>query len=288
MIIEDVATTPEAHHHIGKSENHPEDIGAFLRIYGDDPATKVRANHAVTAWIMMPIYCQNFLPKLKHHLLPRIKLMLSDIKSPTQDESSTALQGTEPVDFQEQSELDHILFKKNCMYRHNIIRINYTTYDVHRAQDVVNPNTSRCNIMLLASDNKQTGHPFIYARVLGIYHVNCIYVGPNMVDYHPRKLEFLWVRWYERVDTPAGWDALRLDRLSFPPMARDDSFGIVDPADVIRGFHCIPHFTAGKRHSRGLSHHVPALVASQRQIDGCSLSHFARDAEDWRAYYVGR
>jgi hypothetical protein len=38
---DDVATTPDVHHHIGLSENHPKHIGTFLRTYSDDPAVQV-------------------------------------------------------------------------------------------------------------------------------------------------------------------------------------------------------------------------------------------------------
>lgn len=39
--VHEAAITPEQHHHIGKSENIYEDIGAFLRNNADDPAIKV-------------------------------------------------------------------------------------------------------------------------------------------------------------------------------------------------------------------------------------------------------
>ncbi|EGN99376.1 hypothetical protein SERLA73DRAFT_28488, partial [Serpula lacrymans var. lacrymans S7.3] len=55
---------------------------------------------------------------------------------------------------------------------------NYTTYDVHRVQDIINPRTSHCNVMLLSpcDDTGTQSHPFCYVRVLGIYHANIVYV----------------------------------------------------------------------------------------------------------------
>jgi hypothetical protein len=38
---EEVPNTPEVHHVIGKSQNHPEIIPLFLRKYAGDPAVKV-------------------------------------------------------------------------------------------------------------------------------------------------------------------------------------------------------------------------------------------------------
>jgi hypothetical protein len=53
--------------------------------------------------------------------------------------------------------LDGINFKADQMYRHNMMRINYTTYNVRRAQDTINPNTNHCNVMLLSC--KEPGSP---------------------------------------------------------------------------------------------------------------------------------
>jgi hypothetical protein len=38
---EEVATTPDAHHVIGHSQNFPENIPLFLQKYAEDPAVKV-------------------------------------------------------------------------------------------------------------------------------------------------------------------------------------------------------------------------------------------------------
>jgi hypothetical protein len=67
------------------------------------------------------------------------------------------------------------------------MRINYTTYDVRRSQDIINTTTSRHDVMVLADpgDHTAASHPFRYARVLGVYHVNVIYVGAGMIDYQP-------------------------------------------------------------------------------------------------------
>ena len=111
-----------------------------------------------------------------------------------------------------------------------------------------------------------------YARVLGTFHVNVIYVGPGSVDYQPQRMEFLWIRWYEDAGIgTSGWKNSRLDRLRFPPVTRYDAFGFVDPLDVLRGCHVIPRFSLGLRRSNG---------------EGISYS--GKDSEDWREYYVNR
>ena len=173
------------------------------------------------------------------------------------------------------SDCDLVLFKRNRIYRHQLMRLNYTTYDVRRAQDGINFRTSHCNIMVLSEDSNdtETTHPFLYGRVLGIYHVNVVYNGPGMVNYQPRRMEFLWVRWFQyHSDKPlAGWDSCRLDQLRFPSVASESAFGFVDPVDVVRGCHIIPRFARGQSHP-----------------DGKGLSKVAQDSGDWFSYYVGR
>ena len=106
---------------------------------------------------------------------------------------------------------DKIFFKGDRIYKHSLARFNYTTYDVRRSQDVVNPKTPHCDIMVLAhrEDNhnnksdSEPRHPFWYARVLGIFHANVVYTGPGMTDYMPRRLHFLWVQWFECMEDKA-------------------------------------------------------------------------------------
>jgi hypothetical protein len=159
------------------------------------------------------------------------------------------------------------------MYLHNILRINYTTYDVRRKQDTINPNTTHCDVMVLANNDDDSDHPFLYARIIGIFHVNAVYTGGPIVTYRPRKVEVLWVRWFEcDLHAQAGsWSDSRLDRLHFPPMAGEAAFGFLDPAHVLRGCHVIPAFSANRRYTEG------------RGISLC-----ARDAGDWKSYYLNR
>jgi hypothetical protein len=169
-----------------------------------------------------------------------------------------------------------ILFKSDRIYRHKIMRINYTTYDTRRSQDVINPFTPHRDIMVLndsfVDDDHQSSHPYCYARVLGIYHANIIYTGLGMNDYQPKRMEFLWVRWYRHAElVQTSWGSYRLDRVQFPPVADEYSFGFIDPSDVMRSCHIIPAFAGGKVHT-----------------DNKGLSLCAQDSSDWVSYYVNR
>ena len=119
-------------------------------------------------------------------------------------------------------------------------------------------------------------HPFLYGRVIGIYHTNLVYVGPRMKGYKPMRFDFLHVRWFQLEELhggslKSGYSSSRLDCLSFPPVAHKDSFGFVDPKIVLRICHLIPAFSSGKLHP-----------------DGVGISAMSKDSKDWEYYYVNR
>jgi hypothetical protein len=214
------------------------------------------------------------MPKLKDHILPRIKEILRQEVS-TSDTHGNSLQAGLSAIQGLGSGHELIFFKDDRMYRHHLARFNYTTYDIRRSQDVINPGTTHRDIMLLANNtqgNGNTTHPFLYARVLGIYHVNVIYTRGGSLDYVARKVEFLWVRWFEYdSDRSVEWADLKLDPIRFFPMADERAFGFIDPKDVLRGCHVLPAFVRGKA-----------------RIDGIGLSSLAHDAQDWSRYRVNR
>lgn len=164
-----------------------------------------------------------------------------------------------------------VFFQQDRLYSHNILRINYTTYDVRRAQDTISPKTNHRDIMVLVDNSKDAKHPFRYARVLGIYHVNVQYAGSGMIDFTPRRMEFLWVRWFQQYSGPTS-SPTALERLSFPPMARKEAFGFIDPNDVLRSCHVIPAFSQGPRYGK----------------EDPGLSRSAQDSGDWKAYYFNQ
>jgi len=257
-------STLEAHHHIGVSEARARRFGPFLQSHHGDPAIVVRLfqPEAVIDIRVTIDFLQNFWAKLKMHLFARITATRShgdDTGSSFPVSSSTA-------------GLDRLFFKKECLYEHNVLRINYTTYDVRRAQDVINPNTDHKDIMFLSLEDTGDSHQYVYARVLGVYHANVIYTGSDSMSCLERRMEFLWVRWFAHtIDEPAqrSWARRRLDSLKLLPVNDENAFGFVDPANVCRAVHIIPNFAKGRQHP-----------------DGKGISLCARDSDDWRQYYI--
>jgi hypothetical protein len=110
----------------------------------------------------------------------------------------------------------------------------------------VNPRTN-ADIMVLSqeTDDDSDGHPYWYARILGIFHVEIRHVGPLSTDSNVRRMDFVWVRWFGTDPTHCdGWEAKRLRRIGFLP--GDTAFGFIDPIQIIRAVHLIPAFAQGR------------------------------------------
>jgi hypothetical protein len=170
-----------------------------------------------------------------------------------------------------------IPFKHDCMYGHGIMHINFTTYDVHCNYDIIHSGT-QSNVMVLNphySDPLCSGtdnhHPFWYVHVLGVYHANVIYIEEGNTDHSPCRLNFLWVHWYKLTDDNAGWGSWQLDTVSFPLMSCEDSFGFLNPDDVIQASHIIPCMKEGFVHR-----------------DQTGLSHCTQDNADRKLYYINQ
>ena len=139
---------------------------------------------------------QNFLLKLKEHLIPQIQMVLLQEATALSEPSSRLSSDTGPFHSSDRNAYNSVFLKNDCIYHHKLIRFHFTTYDVQHGSDIINPGTSHCNIMLLADDAEGSpisSNHFLYAQVLGGYHANVIYTGPGMCDFEARRFDFLWV-----------------------------------------------------------------------------------------------
>ncbi|KAF9548000.1 hypothetical protein CPC08DRAFT_591470, partial [Agrocybe pediades] len=243
------ATSPLLHHEMSKTKSLRLNLFQWLHENKGDSAL------------------QGFLPKLKDHLLCRL-LGLENLGAFTDEQRNT------------------VKIEDDSLFRHKVLRVNYTTYDLRRSQDSINPRTHP-DIMTLSYENASTpnSHPFWYARVLGIFHVNVRHTPGGRLSNTERteaqRIEFLWVRWF-RLDTThvGGWNTRRLHRIGFVPSdsLEDEAFGFIDPAVVLRAVHLIPAFAHG-RTSRLLISPSIARFKFPHEDQG-------DEDTDWRYLYV--
>ena len=177
---------------------------------------------------------QGFLPILTDHLLGRL---LHRPGTSFDGEYSRAEQrGLQILD--------------NRIYPHKAIRRNYTTYDMRRDQDYINP-LSHPDIMVLADEDNTDSHPFWYARVIGVYHANVRYIGPaaTRATSSWQRVHFLWVRWFERdLSYPCGFQHRHHPRIRFVDANDPDNvpFSFLDPSDVVRAAYIMPAHAHGE------------------------------------------
>lgn len=207
------------------------------------------------------VHGQNFINRLKNHLLNRIL--------------GSAYDGDER-DFTP-SERNHVIIKNHSIYNHQVIQVNYTTYDIRRAQDFINLTTGNSFFMVLGSENEahKEPHPYWYGRIIGIYHAEVIYTGPESRSFEPQIMEFLWVRWMGRdpnTNYHAGWTARQLPRIGFVYYEDEAAFGFLNPSLILRAVHLIPCFSSGRTKE----------LLPQRSL--CRLPN--EKDEDWDMFYV--
>ena len=200
---------------------------------------------------------QDFIPKLKDHLLSRIH--------------GDEWRG-DVLQFQDAERRD-LHFVNNRMYNHQAIRFNYTTYDMRRDQDSVSPNTHPDVMVISHEDDDETNrHSYWYARVLRIFHVFVQYRDIDGTLTRAVRMDVLWVRWFGRnVEVRSGWKAKRLHQVGFLPVSDPGAFDFLDPDLVVRAIQLVPRFAAGR---------TPKLL-------GPSIVRPASDNdEDWQYFYV--
>ena len=161
------------------------------------------------------------------------------------------------------------------LYRCKTIRINYTTYDVRREGDVINPKTYP-DIMVKSPETGRQAQPYWYARVIGIFHGLVSSSHPGVKERSLRRMDFLWVRWFgmEPGNYHYGFRHARLPKIGFVESTDDYAFTFLDPSQVIRGAHMIPAFKEGRTSAL-----LPALKSVARVLS-------PEDNDDWVNFYV--
>ena len=171
------------------------------------------------------------------------------------------------------AKLTNVVFKANRIYRHRLLQVNYTTFDLQHESKAVHLHTDHHNIMLLLHTgigiDGSSQYPLCYVWVWKIACINVIYTGPRLRDYQSWHIKFLWVWWFEVLkDHPSGWQYSAFDTVKFVPMAEGDTFGFMDPGNVLWACHLMLSFADGLLHS-----------------DGIAVSLYICDSNNWKCYY---
>ncbi|KAL1658479.1 hypothetical protein GGF50DRAFT_67162 [Schizophyllum commune] len=198
----------------------------------------------------------NFTPKLKDHLLGRLLHRKFD---------------GDDFDFTE-ADRRTVQIKNERIYTSQVLRVNYTTYDVRRGSDHINAHR-REFIMTPSPEEGENVHPYWYAQVLGVYRADVRHTGTQSEDFNFHEMKFLFVRWLGR-EPGYRWGRrfTRLPKVGFVPEDQPDAFGFLDPALVIRGAHLIPSFVNGR--------------GTVNLRAGPSVARAEGEEDDWINYYV--
>ena len=204
--------------------------------------------------------CQGFIPKLKDNILGR--LLNSDYDGDSYGEFTD-------------EERNSVRIAGERIYRCKTLRINYTTYDVRRDANTINP-TTHPDIMVKSPETGSDAQPFWYARVIGIFHglVSSSHMGVE--EKSLRRMDFLWVRWLgvEPGRYRHGFRNARLPKIGFIESTDAYAFNFIDPAQAIRGVHLIPAFSEGR---------TSALLPTARSV---ARILNPEEKDDWVNFYV--
>jgi hypothetical protein len=166
-------TLPTSHHHISNDTRQKVELPLWLRDNKKDPAIRVsNIGLAFTIHKLLNISYKDFLPRLKNHLLSRLLCHSYD--------------GDE-LDFSP-SDRRNVILVKNTIYRHKVLRVNYTTYDLRRAQDSLNPRIQGHGDVIVQRMRKKIKNPILigtHASLVSIMRMLDILVPiPNLTSHN--------------------------------------------------------------------------------------------------------
>jgi hypothetical protein len=155
------------------------------------------------------------------------------------------------------------------------LRINYTTYDVRRDGNTINP-TFYPDIMVKSPETRPQAQPYWYARVIGIFHAMASSSHQEVNNKSMQRMNFLWVRWFgvEPGRYRHGFRYAHLPKIGFVESRDEYAFTFLDPAQVIRGAHIIPAFSEGRTSAL-----LPATRSVARVLN-------PDEEDDWLNFYV--
>jgi hypothetical protein len=165
-----------------------------------------------------------------------------------------------------------VIIVNNQLFRHPILRVNSTTYDMRRMQDTIKPAVHP--FVMYLSPYENSPFPYEFAAVIGIFHTFIIDNRPTARSSSRKLVQLLWIRRMELdLKHKSGWKAQRLHRVRFIPTSTGDAFGFLDPNDIIRGVHLIPAFASGQ---------------TTELLEPALSIQYEENKKDWVEYYVNQ
>lgn len=139
----------------------------------------------------------------------------------------------------------HITILKDTLYQHTKLTLKYITYDMQVAEDTFYAK-EHPGVMVICPDSD--GHPYLYGRVLDIFHMEVANDADNALFFNSRsiRLDMVWVHWYEcnQRNGPSSFNSLRYPSISLCPDDKSDSYGLIHPDDIVRRVHLIQDFNS--------------------------------------------
>jgi hypothetical protein len=124
--------------------------------------------------------------------------------------------------------------------------------------------------MVLLHETDEAQHPYWYARIIRIFHVDIWDYNASMAK--PHQMNLLFVHWFGHDPSyNFGFSAKWLPRIGFLRGNNPCTFGFLDPDVVIRGVHLIPGFEHGQ---------------TNKFLPESFVRHKADLGKDWLYFYV--
>lgn len=129
----------------------------------------------------------------------------------------------------------HIEIVSNSLYRHKTLELSYITYDMQEDQDTIYQRFHP-DVMVLLCDNNE--HPYLYGRVLDIFHVDVKNNGPGSILEVDTivTIPLVWIRWFKldsQANCQSGFSHLRHPSVSFYDCTHQDAFGLIHPDEIV-------------------------------------------------------
>ena len=92
-----------------------------------------------------------------------------------------------------------VTFVNNRIFKHKVMCINYTMYDLWCTQDSLNSDTYADFMTLpynIHSESTNNNFPYRFGHIIGIFHAMVLYNGSGLQSGKLQHMAFLFVQWF--------------------------------------------------------------------------------------------